>query len=179
MAGLRHLLVAGTCFEYGLQSGCLHEEMTPNPVTPYGLAKDSLRRYLQAIQHLNPFCLQWPRLFFMYGEGQHYNSLLPQLDRAIGNSDPVFNMSGGEQLRDYMPVEETASYLVKLIETPTFDGIVNICSGAPISVRRLVEEHIASRNASIKLNLGYYAYLDYEPMAFWGDNRKLMRLINH
>ncbi len=179
MAGLKHLLVAGTCFEYGLQNGCLHEELTPNPVTPYGLAKDSLRRYLVAIQQLYPFCLQWTRLFFTYGEGQHYNSLLPQLDRVIDNGDPVFKMSGGEQLRDYMPVEETASYLVKLIETPTFDGIVNVCSGTPISVRRLVEERIASRNASIKLNLGFYPYLDYEPMAFWGDNRKLMSLINN
>ncbi len=178
MAGLKHLLVAGTCFEYGLQNGCLHEELTPNPVTPYGLAKDSLRRYLEAIQQIYPFCLQWPRLFFMYGEGQHYNSLLPQLDRAIDNGDSVFNMSKGEQLRDYMPVEETASCLVKLIETPTFDGIVNVCSGTPISVRRLVEEHIVSRNASIKLNLGYYQYLDYEPMAFWGDNRKIKRLTN-
>lgn len=176
IAGLKHLLVAGTCFEYGLQSGCLHEDMTPNPITPYGLAKDSLRKYLQAIQTLYPFCLQWPRLFYMYGEGQHYNSLLPQLDRAIDNGDPVFNMSGGEQLRDYMPIEETASYLVRLIEIPTFDGIVNVCSGTPISVRRLVEERIASRNASIKLNLGFYPYLDYEPMAFWGDVGKLTRL---
>jgi len=179
VAGLKHLLVAGTCFEYGLQSGCLHEELTPNPVTAYGLAKDSLRRYLQAIQQAYPFCLQWPRLFFMYGEGQHYNSLLPQLDRAIDNGDPVFNMSGGEQLRDYMPVEEAASYLVKLIETPTFDGIVNVCTGTPISVRRLVEERIASRKASIKLNLAYYPYLDYEAMAFWGDPRKLTRLTKH
>lgn len=176
MDGLKHLLVAGTCFEYGLQSGCLHEEMTPNPVTPYGLAKDSLRRYLQAIQQQYPFCLQWPRLFYMYGEGQHSNSLLPQLDRAIDNGDPLFNMSGGEQLRDYMPVEEVASCLVKLIETPSFDGIVNICSGNPISVRRLVEERIASRNANIRLNMGFYPYLDYEPMAFWGDHRKLNQL---
>lgn len=179
ISGLEHLLVAGTCFEYGLQSGCLHEELTPNPVTPYGLAKDSLRRYLQALQQLYPFCLQWPRLFYMYGEGQHHNSLLPQLDRAINNGDPVFNMTGGEQLRDYMPIEDTASFLVKLIETPSFDGIVNVCSGVPISVRRLVEERVASRNASIKLNLGYYPYLDYEPMAFWGDNRKLLRLNNY
>lgn len=176
MAGLKHLLVAGTCFEYGLQSGCLHEEMTPNPVTPYGLAKDSLRRYLQAIQLQYPFCLQWPRLFYMHGEGQHSNSLLPQLDRSIDNGELVFNMSGGEQLRDYMPVEEVASCLVKLIETPNFDGIVNVCSGTPISVRRLVEERIASRNANTRLNLGFYPYLDYEPMAFWGDNRKLNRL---
>jgi dTDP-6-deoxy-L-talose 4-dehydrogenase (NAD+) len=175
--GIKHILVAGTCFEYGLQNGCLHEELTPNPVTSYGLAKDSLRRYLQGLQQVYSFTLQWARLFYMYGEGQHYNSLLPQLDRAIDNNDPIFNMSGGEQLRDYMPVVETAECLVKLIETPTFDGIVNVCSGKPISVRRLVEERIASRNASTKINRGYYPYLDYEPMAFWGDATKLSRIL--
>lgn len=25
----------------------------------------------------------------------------------------------------------------------------------------------------IKLNLGHYAYPDYEPLAFWGDRSKL------
>lgn len=176
-SGLKHLLVAGTCFEYGLQNGCLHEELTPNPVTAYGLAKDSLRRYLQALQQEYPYCMQWTRMFYMYGEGQHHNSLLPQLDRAIERGDTEFNMSGGEQLRDYLPVETAASYLVSLMELSDFDGIVNVCSGTPISVRRLVEERVASRNASIKLNLGFYPYLDYEPMAFWGDDRKLNRLL--
>ncbi|HOP41549.1 MAG TPA: hypothetical protein PLI53_10955, partial [Geobacteraceae bacterium] len=63
-------------------------------------------------------------------------------------------------------------------ENPAFHGIVNACSGNPVSVRRLVEERITARGSSIRLNLGYYPYPDYEPMAFWGDTRKLSRLLD-
>lgn len=166
--GLRHLIVTGTCLEYGMQEGCLTESNETRPITPYGLAKDTLRRFLQALQHEKPFVLQWARLFYMCGPGQNPNSLLPQLDRAIDSGDESFNMSGGEQLRDYLPVTEVAARLVSLAEHPELSQMINICSGTPISVRRLAENHIAKRNANITLNLGHYPYPDYEPMEFWG-----------
>lgn len=172
-AGIQHLLVTGTCFEYGLQSGCLAESLPTFPANPYGLAKDTLRKFLEALRQEYAFTLQWPRLFYMYGVGQNPSSLLAQLDRAIDSGKSQFNMSGGEQLRDYLPVEKVASHLVTLLEHPQCDGIVNICSGEPISVRRIVERHLAARGANICLNLGHYPYPDYEPMAFWGDGRRL------
>jgi len=172
-AGSGHLMVTGTCFEYGLQSGCLSEDTTPQPANPYGLAKDTLRKFLQALQSQHPFVLQWTRLFYLHGPGQNPNSLLANLDRAIDNGDAVFNMSAGEQLRDYMGVEDATACLTRLLESPRCDGVFNVCSGAPVSVRRLVEQHIAKRGASIRLNLGHYPYPAHEPLAFWGDSRKL------
>jgi dTDP-6-deoxy-L-talose 4-dehydrogenase (NAD+) len=175
--GIPRLVVSGTCFEYGLLDGRLAETTATHPTTPYGLAKDCLRKYLQSFQRRQPFCLQWARLFYMHGEGQHPNCLLAQLEHAIGEGRAVFDMSGGEQLRDYLPVKEVAAALVALAETPAFDGIVNVCSGTPISVRRLVEERIAHSGARIALNLGHYPYPDYEPMAFWGDPSKLHKIL--
>jgi dTDP-6-deoxy-L-talose 4-dehydrogenase (NAD+) len=52
-------------------------------------------------------------------------------------------------------------------------GIINCCSGTPVSVKTFVENYLKEKNRSIKLNLGYYPYTDYEPMYFWGDNSKL------
>ena len=109
----------------------------------------------------------------MYGPGQNPNSILSQLDIAIESGKTVFNMSGGEQLRDYLPIEKVAKILVSIVNRRQKHGIIHCCSGEPISIRRLVEEHLQKRNASIKLNLGYYPYPDYEPMAFWGDNNNL------
>jgi len=54
---------------------------------------------------------------------------------------------------------------------------LNICSGKPISVRQLVEKNILEAKAKIKLNLGYYPYANYEPMAFWGDATKLQKVL--
>lgn len=172
-SGLKHLLVTGTCFEYGMQSGQLNERMATYPNNPYGFAKDALRAQLEYLKTVNPFSLIWGRLFYLYGDGQAENSLLPQLRRAVEHGDKIFNMSGGEQLRDYLPVTDVAKYIVSLALQGKDIGTVNICSGKPVSVRKLVEDWIVENDWQIKLNLGHYPYPDYEPMAFWGDRQKL------
>lgn len=172
-AGLPSLLVAGTCFEYGMQSGPLHEDLPARPENPYGFAKDALRRELEFLKAVQPFALTWARLFYLHGEGQAESSLLPQLRKAVAAGAKAFNMSGGEQLRDYLAVDEAADLLVALAVARRDAGAVNVCSGRPVSVRRLVEGWIRDNGWPIGLNLGHYPYPDYEPMAFWGERRKL------
>ena len=172
-AGVPQLLVAGTCLEYGMQYGPLTEETETRPTTPYAFAKDALRKSLQLLQKTRPFSLQWLRLFYMYGEGQNRNSLLSQLDRAIDEGQTVFNMSAGDQLRDYSPIERVAEYFSMTLENPGCQGVINCCSGNPISVLDLVEQRCRERASNIRLNRGHYPYPDYEPMAFWGVPAKL------
>ena len=175
-AGVKHLVVAGTCLECGMQYGPLTEEMETRPTTPYGFAKDSLRKALQLLQKEQPFALQWLRLFYMYGEGQNSKSLLAQLDKAIEQGEATFNMSRGDQLRDYLPIQEVAANFVLALEHPEVDGVINCSSGKPVSVLDLVQQRCTERASSIKLNRGYYPYPDYEPMAFWGMPEKLNTL---
>ena len=177
LSGVKDITVLGTCFEYGLQEGCLSEEMATRPVNPYGLAKDCLRKFLQELNIKQQFNLKWVRLFYLYGAGQNKNSILELLKKALENNDAVFNMSGGEQQRDYLPVEKAAEYIAKIALKDDFSGIVNCCSGNPVSIRSLVENYLQDNHKSIKLNLGYYPYPDYEPMAFWGNNDKLQKIV--
>jgi len=167
--GLRSLLVTGTCFEYGMQSGALSAEMPTRPNNPYGYAKDALRQQLAYLRIEKEFTLTWARLFYMYGEGQPASSLYPKLREAVLRGDKVFDMSGGEQLRDYLPVTEVARRIVQLAMGDKGVPVVNICSGKPISVRKLVEQWVQDNHWNIQLNLARYPYPDYEPMAFWGE----------
>ncbi|PWK40632.1 NAD-dependent epimerase/dehydratase family protein [Pseudomonas sp. OV226] len=176
-AGISQVLVTGTCFEYGLQSGPLSEQTAPQPINPYGLAKNTLRVFLQNLQQVQPFTLQWARLFYLHGEGQNPNSLLAALDRAIDAGDDSFNMSAGEQLRDYLAIETAAGYLAAILQQRKFDGVINCASGQPISVRALVEQRLQARGSSIRLNLGHYPYPTHEPMAFWGVTDRLQQLL--
>ncbi|MCK4464780.1 MAG: NAD-dependent epimerase/dehydratase family protein [Bacteroidales bacterium] len=171
--GLKSMLVAGTCFEYGMQSGALKETMITIPNNPYGLAKDTLRKFLEQLQQKYRFLFKWLRLFYIYGESQSEQSLLSQLEKAIRKGKKRFNMSGGEQVRDYLPVEKVAEYIVKISMQNKVSGIINCCSGVPVSIRKLVEDYLEKKQKSIHLNLGYYSYPDYEPMAFWGCDKKL------
>jgi dTDP-6-deoxy-L-talose 4-dehydrogenase (NAD+) len=88
-------------------------------------------------------------------------------------------MSAGEQLRDYLPVEEVARAIVFLAGRQGNPGCINVCAGKPISVRTLVEGWIAENGWEIALNLGHYPYPDYEPMAFWGDRDRLDAILNN
>lgn len=172
-SGLKSLVVTGTSLEYGMQSGPLREDLHTKPANPYGFSKDALRRALEFLKASRPFALTWARLFYVYGEGQAETSLLPQLRHAVERGEKVFNMSGGEQLRDYLAVEEAGRLLASLAVSGRDEGVVNVCSGRPVSVRRLVEGWIRDNGWRIDLNLAHYPYPDYEPMAFWGDRRKL------
>lgn len=171
--GLKDLTVTGTCFEYGMQEGCLSEEITTYPDNPYAMAKDELRKRIESLQKKYSFSFKWVRLFYMYGKGQNPKSILSQLETALKNEESVFNMSGGEQIRDYLPIEKVAENIVKISMQDNINGIINCCSGNPIKIKDFVSEYLLSVNKKINLNLGYYPYPDYEPMSFWGDNTKL------
>lgn len=178
-AGLSQCTVTGTCLEYGRTEGALRESRPPQPEVPYAIAKDQLRRSLNKLQQTSPFKLQWIRLFYLYGYGQNPKSLLAQLDQALANGATEFDMSPGDQLRDYLPVERAAELIARISLNGEFDGIVNCCSGRPISVQELVKERLAQLGQEIRLNLGAFPYPEYEAKSFWGDATRLNEITEH
>ena len=177
IGGCKSIVATGTCFEYGMQNGELTETLGCIPSNPYGFAKDALRRQLEFLQSQHPFNLTWARLFYMYGEWQGATSIYSLLSAAVQRGESHFSMSGGEQIRDYLQVNDVASSLVRLSLLEQNAGIVNVCSGAPRSIRGLVESWLARNNWNIELRLGRYPYPDYEPFAFWGSAEKLHGLL--
>ena len=177
--GLKNIAVTGTCLEYGMKEGCLSEKMECEPMNAYAIAKNELRKYLVHYAAEKKISLKWIRLFYLFGKGQSPNSLFSQLENAILKGQQVFNMSGGEQLRDYLPIELAAKYICTIALQDKVSGIINCCSGEPVKIIDLVEKFIKESGAEIKLNKGFYPYPDYEPMAFWGNNSKLKKVIHN
>ncbi len=172
--GLKDITITGTCFEYGMVNGCLSEDIQTNPSNSYGIAKDSLRRFIEELNKEYEFNYKWIRLFYIYGEGQGEKSILSLLDKAIQNNEKEFNMSGGEQLRDYLNIKNVVENILLISNQTLYSNqIINCCNGEPISIRKLVENYLKEKRYTMKLNLGFYPYPDYEPMAFWGNNNKL------
>jgi len=179
-SGLSSVCISGTCFEYGNLSGKVKEDMAGYPLSPYGYAKDALRRQLEFLQVKmdGSFKLTWMRLFYTYGEGQQQNTIFSQLKKAINKGDQFFKMSSGEQLLDYLPVEDVAENIVKLATLNKNIGTVNICKGSVISLRSFVESVIKESKSNIRLDLGYYPYRQTESMFLYGDITYLNELIN-
>lgn len=171
--GLKDITCVGTCYEYGLQEGELSEDMASLPMMPYPQAKNLLRIYLEELQTTHAFQLKWPRVFYVFGAIKERKNLHTLLTDAISRGDQQFNMSGGEQIRDFLSPEEIANIIIKIAIQNKVVGIVNCCSGKPIKLKTKIEDFLKENNYQIQLNLGHYPYPDYEPMETWGSVKKL------
>ena len=163
----------GTSQEYGNVAGCLKEDQCLNPVTPYGVAKNTLRCYIELLAKEKNIEWNWIRQFYLTGDGQNPKSLHGQLASAIDNRDKFFPMSGGEQLRDYIAVEQAAENICKIALQNKVIGVVNSCTGNPRTLKEIVGEYISERQSDIEVKYGFYPYRDYEIMEQWGDTTKL------
>ncbi len=176
-SGCPKIITTGTCFEYGKKYGSLPEDMYCNPDNSYAIAKDSLRKVVFELNKDTNTTIIWARLFYLYGKHQREDSLFGQLNQAINNKDKVFKMTEGEQLRDYMDIKDVVKVLYLLSQNVNHSDIINVASGEPISVRKLVENICRERGTNIELELGYYPYSKFESMAFWADTTKLKGIL--
>lgn len=167
-SGLKNLFVAGTCFEYQLVENCIKENVKLRPINNYGKAKKKLLIKLISLSKKFNYNLIWARLFYVYGKNQSKRSIFGQLRDAVIKKKTFFNMSDGEQLRDYMSVEEVAKHIVKLSLSKKNLGAINLCSGKPIKVKNLVKKFLKKNKWKIKLNFGYFEVPKNEPKNFWG-----------
>ena len=175
--GLKDVTVVGTCYEYGLQEGELKEEMPSKPVLAYPEGKNVLREYLEQLKFNYTFSLKWARVFYVFGTIKGRKNLYTLLLSAIENNEKTFNMSGGEQVRDFLSPTEIAKNLVAIALQKKEEGIINCCSGKPVKLKQVVNDFLLSKNYQLEINYGFYPYLDYEPMVSWGANTRLMRIL--
>jgi nucleoside-diphosphate-sugar epimerase len=165
---LKRIIVSGTCLEYGKREGEIIPESQTSPNTFYGLAKDFLRKYIELAKSDNQFEFQWLRFFYIYGEGQKNYTLYGALQSAIDNKAEEFEMSHGEQERDYIEINELINRIIEVIEEPKSKQIQNCCSGRPTKVIKVVEDLLLRNRYKIELKKGRKDIPKYEGNAFWG-----------
>jgi nucleoside-diphosphate-sugar epimerase len=167
LGGMKKIVVTGTFSEYGLQYGPVCASALTNPNTSYGIAKDSLHKFLRQLQLANSFELVWLRLFYSYSFRNNLRGIFFALEKALANGDKSFDMSSGEQLVDYLEIKTVADCIGRSILFK--DGIYNVCSGIPIALKDLVEQWLKVNGDQIQLNLGAKPQRRFESPAIWGS----------
>ena len=137
-AKVRRFVGIGTCFEYDLNAGHLSVETPLKPSTPYGRAKADAFNALSHWLPKNGIEFAWCRLFYIYGEGENEQRLVPYLRARLKAGEPA-ELSSGKQIRDYLDVREAGRKIVEAA-LGSVQGPINICSGRPITVRELAED---------------------------------------
>ena len=172
--GGKRAVLAGTCAEYDWNFGFCSEETTPiGPATFYGRCKSSLGRIAMDYAEQNGLSLAWARLFFIYGPFEPAGRLVPSVVQGLLRRQPV-PCTSGEQIRDYLHVGDVASALTALLASET-QGAVNIASGVPIPIRRIVEILADCIGHSELIDWGAVPTPAEQPPVLFGDVRKLRR----
>ena len=136
--GGKRMVGAGTCAEYDWRFGYCSEDITPlKPQTLYGISKESFQIIAQEILKIADISNAWGRIFFLYGPYEDQSRLVPSIINALLRAQPA-SCTTGNQIRDYLFVEDVADAFVGLLDSPV-NGPVNIASGKPVSIREIIE----------------------------------------
>lgn len=135
--GVKRFVGVGTCFEYDVSQGYLSIETPLKPTTPYAAAKAAA--FLALSQYFAAAGVQfaWCRLFYLYGAGEDSRRLVPYVRARLSSGEPA-ELTSGNQIRDFMNVEEAGGTIARVALSET-EGAINVCSGIGITVRRLAE----------------------------------------
>jgi len=128
---------AGSCAEYDWRYGHCSEAITPlEPSTLYGNCKNALQKMLASFSENNSLSSAWGRIFFLYGPHERSERLVPSVIIPLLRDKEAL-CSHGNQIRDFMYVNDAAGAFMSLLESG-ITGTVNIASGAPISIRDII-----------------------------------------
>jgi nucleoside-diphosphate-sugar epimerase len=170
--GGQRAVVVGTCAEYdGKADVCIEQEMPLKPASVYGVCKNALQEMLHAFGNQVGLSTAWPRLFYLYGPHEPPARLIPTVVHTLLQGEPMA-CSNGEQMRDFIYVEDAASALIALLNS-TVNGPVNIASGMPIALKDvllLVGEYLGQADL---IRLGALPTRPGEPFRLVADVTRL------
>ena len=139
-------VIAGTCAEYDWANPvdlCRENDTTAGAATPerpatlYGAAKHATHIAAGAFARTCGLSLAWGRVFLLYGPGEDPRRLVPTVADALLDGREAYT-SDGLQIRDLMHVDDVARGFAALLDSDV-EGSVNIASGQPVSIRRVLE----------------------------------------
>ena len=171
-AGIKKYIITGTGFEYG-QSALEYERIPVSaslkPTLTYAASKaaSSVVFYQWALE--NDIKLKYLRIFQVFGNGEHLDRLWPSLKKAA-QSGVDFNLSNGEQVRNFTPVESIVKDLFKAL------NYFDIENGKPLyknlgcqksqTVKEFAEYWWKKWDAKGKINFGSVPYRKNDVMRF-------------
>lgn len=137
--GCQTILVTGTIWEYGNQTGKLGEEFCTKPFNALTAAKNSLHYLGEEIAKDYKINFIWTRLSNAYGPGRQENSLIPYLIRSV-QSNKEIEIRNPDAQNDFIYVEDAALAICQLLLKCKKSGVFNIGSGKLISVKDIIKK---------------------------------------
>ena len=113
------------------------------------------------------------------GDDRKNHSIFTKLLDADENGQEWFPFTSGKTKYDFSDIEVFAQQIADTIVQEEITGIVNCCSGNPVSLAARVEQFIKDNNLKIKLKYGAYPDRPYDSPCIYGDNTKIKQIISN
>ena len=112
---LRKFIIAGSCFEYG-KKGEEYEFIPPDaalfPTQSYPASKAAASIIFTQWAIENSIDMTILRIFQVFGEGEARSRFWPSIKEMV-NSGNDFEMTNGEQVRDFINVKEVVKQILE------------------------------------------------------------------
>jgi UDP-N-acetylglucosamine/UDP-N-acetyl-alpha-D-glucosaminouronate 4-epimerase len=139
--GVRRVVFSSSSSVYGPRRELpVSEELPPDPISPYGVAKLAAERYCVSFSRVyESFESVVVRYFNVFGPRQspfsQYAAVVPLFVRAIDTGSPIVVYGDGEQRRDFTYVSNAVDGTIKAAEAPDANGrIFNVAASSPVTV---------------------------------------------
>ena len=127
----------------------IKENFKKNPINPYGKTKVEKEKLAQDFWR-DGVSIIGLRYFNVYGKGQtgSYAGVITQFMKKIDSSLPPIIHGKGDQVRDFVSVEDVAKANLKSMEAGTTQDFLNIGTGKSVSILELAKLmiRISSKN---------------------------------
>lgn len=171
--GVKYLSIMGTMHEIGYYEGCVDENTPTNPLSMYGIAKNALREASLLLADKSDTALMWLRAYYILGDDSNNNSIFTKITQMEHEGKASFPFVSGKNKYDFIHVDELAKQIATASTQSEITGIINCCSGKPVSLADKVNEFIEKNHYSIRPDYGKFPERPYDSPAIWGDNTKI------
>ena len=168
--GIKKIVVMGTMHEVGYFEGMIKNDTPTNPLNLYGIVKDTLRKSIMLNTKINEKLI-WLRAFYIYGNDDNNPSVFGKLVSASKKQDKYFPINSGTNKYDFIHIDTLVYYISICSLQEKYFGIINCCSGKPISLAEKLEEYIKVNNLNIQLDYGKYPDRAYDSPIVYGDDK--------
>ena len=163
--------------EVGFFEGSINENTPTNPMSLYGIGKDTLRYTVQLMCKEANIPYQWLRGYYIVGNTQFGCSIFSKITLAEQEGKELFPFTTGQNQWDFIDYDEFCRQVSKTVTQEQINGIINICSGRPEKLSDRVERFIKENNYKIKLDYGKFPDRKYDSKAVWGDDSKIQKIM--
>ena len=178
-AGVKNVAVMGSMHEIGFYEGEVKEDTPCNPLSLYGISKNALRHSLIVLNKNNDFNLYWLRGYYIFGNDEKNHSIFTKLLEKEAQGEKLFPFTTGENQYDFISIENLALEIALASVQNEVKGIINVCSGKPISLKEMVESFIKKNNLKIRLNYGVFPSRPYDSKIIYGNPDKIKQIVKN